>query len=271
MNITSKPEVVSPTKAKTWLQKNLFNRKPSQIVIDRYAANMKAGKFPLTGMPIIFDQEGNVLNGQHQLLAIIKANVPVEIMVTRGIEKKNFKYMDIGKNRSAADVLKIDGIENPMAMASTISFILLHESGKYSDAANYGRRKAYFTNADISTFAKKYLNDLEASIKIGYAKDNKKVVPSGYLAAFHFLFSRLSKKDADDFCEKVVFGEGLNRKHPIFHLREVFRVDALASKNKMTKYYKLGLFHKAWNAYRKKQELTFLKFDMNKEKLPPLL
>jgi hypothetical protein len=111
LEIVTAEEDVSPVTAAEWLQHNTNNRSVMTGVVDQYAALMKAGLWRLTHESIAFGANGEVYDGQHRLLAIVKAGVTVRLRVTRGLSPEARDAIDTGRGRRARDVLAItDGI-----------------------------------------------------------------------------------------------------------------------------------------------------------------
>src|SRR5699024_12136781 len=73
---------------------------------------LKDGRWAYTSEPIIFSENGNLLNGQHRLVAIIKTGIAAELLVTFKVEGEAFKYMDAGTKRGAMHIFEIEGIKN---------------------------------------------------------------------------------------------------------------------------------------------------------------
>lgn len=84
---TGKVETITPVMAEEYLRHNDHNPRKSVIRrrVECYARDMAAGQWFLNCEPIVFDANGDLKNGQHRLLAIIKANVPVKMYVVRDI------------------------------------------------------------------------------------------------------------------------------------------------------------------------------------------
>jgi hypothetical protein len=62
----SSVEMITPQKAVEILDTKNFNNRPvSQFTVDRYAQEMKAGRWKLNGEPIIFGKSGRLIDGQH--------------------------------------------------------------------------------------------------------------------------------------------------------------------------------------------------------------
>lgn len=98
---------VTPSLAAEWMKSNSFNRNISRPTVDRYAADMAAGKWNLTHQGIGFDDDGILIDGQHRLSAVIKANATVPMMVTWGANKVGIDEL---RPRATADVIKFGGL-----------------------------------------------------------------------------------------------------------------------------------------------------------------
>ena len=99
--------VITPDMAKVWLDKNVKNRKLQRHTTSKYARDMLAGAWQVTGDAIRFDVHSNLLDGQHRLKACIEAGVPFETFVIYGLPTQTQDVMDIGKIRSATDTLAL--------------------------------------------------------------------------------------------------------------------------------------------------------------------
>jgi hypothetical protein len=119
-------ETITPDKAREYLAANRFNRPLSRTVVADYVAAMKAGEWLLNGEAIKFDWNGQLVDGQHRLEAIVRAEVPTDFVVIRDLDPGVFKTLDTGKKRTAADVLSIAQIPN--AEAFGVAFRLLHRT-----------------------------------------------------------------------------------------------------------------------------------------------
>ena len=72
---------ITPSMAEEMLSKNKSNRKLRNTVVNSYASQMASGKWHLTGQGITFGKNGQLLDGQHRLSAIVLANTAVEMLV----------------------------------------------------------------------------------------------------------------------------------------------------------------------------------------------
>ncbi len=104
----NKVMVVTPASAKEWLEHtNGKNRLLSKQYVSYLAQEMEAGNWRLTHQGIAFDSQGNLVDGQHRLAAIVKANKSVEMLVTTGLPDGRFPIIDRGVVRSVSVVTNL--------------------------------------------------------------------------------------------------------------------------------------------------------------------
>ena len=102
--------VVTPAIARDWIQVNTKNRRIRSAKVDQYDASMRAGRWAFNGQAIVFDVHGRLMNGQHRLLACIKAGVSFKVLVVHGVDAEAFDTLDTGAARTAGDILGIAGV-----------------------------------------------------------------------------------------------------------------------------------------------------------------
>ena len=103
---------INPAMAEHYLSKNLANRNVSQRLVDMYAHDMDSNNWELNHQGIAFYDDGSIADGQHRLLAIIKARKTIQMMVTSGLKKPSAVTIDIGRKRSMSDGIKIGGLSD---------------------------------------------------------------------------------------------------------------------------------------------------------------
>ena len=129
---------ITPKMAYEWLQKNVRNRPPAQVVIERYAAAMKSGKWTLTGDPIRFTDAGVLVDGQHRLAACVLSNASFKALVVTGIEPDAFNDLDQGYKRSLGHMFARDRKKNYVILAAAVGFISRYRSGMNKNALSIG-------------------------------------------------------------------------------------------------------------------------------------
>lgn len=132
--ISSKRVFVTPAMAQQWLnEKNVHNRPLYQGTVDAYALDMKRKLWAFNHQGICFDEDGNLLDGQHRLAAIILSRETIPLLVVRGMpktfgdngeNKATQETIDGGKTRSVGDRLTLCGIENAVLKTAIINSLI---------------------------------------------------------------------------------------------------------------------------------------------------
>lgn len=131
-------ELITPEAAKAYLQNNMINRNINEKRVAAYADDMKKGEWQLNGEAIRFNENGELIDGQHRLSAIVKANIPVQMVVMYEIDNSVSIY-DRGRIRSVTDSLLIDGMDRRIATTTCVAIAKLHyavqkSAGAFSDS-----------------------------------------------------------------------------------------------------------------------------------------
>lgn len=121
---TSSVETVTPELAKFMLAANTSNRNVRDRVVTTYSRDMQAGRWHFTGEAIKFADDGTLLDGQHRLAAIVKAQVPVQMLVIRGIAHQAQASMDTGAKRTPGDAANLRGHKNGKLLSSVAKMIV---------------------------------------------------------------------------------------------------------------------------------------------------
>jgi hypothetical protein len=102
--------IVTPQLASELMSLNMENnRNISTTVVKRYAQIMTEGSWYLSD-PIKFTKDGELIDGQHRLTALIKSGTSQVFVCLTGYDKKSAEVLDQGKKRLALDVAKIRGV-----------------------------------------------------------------------------------------------------------------------------------------------------------------
>lgn len=131
---------ITPEMAKRWLDSKGRNRRLIRSSILSWSRIMKAGHWRLTHQGIAFDENGELVDGQHRLAAIVESGVSVTMMVTWGISREVMQSaVDRNKKRTAAHSFTIDGEINANAKAAICRALYIIETPSvgYSDEVPY--------------------------------------------------------------------------------------------------------------------------------------
>lgn len=116
---------VTPELATFLLERNSLNRPVKEYRVYKFAADIKQNRWAgRNGETIKFSTEGELLDGQHRLWAVVEAGVPVEMMVVFGLAAETRTTIDIGTTRSVADFFRMmDGVKNGAQLQAVIKAI----------------------------------------------------------------------------------------------------------------------------------------------------
>jgi hypothetical protein len=101
-------QTVTPEMATYFLQKNVGNRDYRKTWVAHLSRIITNGEWQVTHQGIALDKAGNLIDGQHRLLAIIDSGMPVQINVTYDVDAIAYSCIDIGAKRNLADITKLN-------------------------------------------------------------------------------------------------------------------------------------------------------------------
>ncbi len=271
---------ITPEQAVKMLERNTKNRSINKGRVSRYAIDISDGKWKLNGVPIVFDKNGMLTDGQHRLQAIIRANIAIETLVVHGVSDESFTTIDTGKNRSGGDVLSIAGLDGVKArsLAQLIIRIFQENSNRlgraytYSMATSdseYARIKQTLTNEDILEYYNNNYNELDAVYEFcnKFRSKSAKVLNFGIFTMLFYKLRKINLLDAEYFIEHLATGAELNEQSPIYHLRERFINLKNSDSEKVPAWHIPAYTYKAWNAFRRKDKMIRLRI-RSEETLP---
>ena len=96
--VTVSMEVVTPPLARRILANNPKNRKLNNATVENYRREMLRNRWKENGEPIKIAMNGRLMDGQHRLNALCKANMAVPMMIVRGLDESCFDTLDAGKS-----------------------------------------------------------------------------------------------------------------------------------------------------------------------------
>lgn len=130
--ITTEICTITPDIAAAYLEKNQGNRTVSNAAINKLAADMRKDRWQLTGDAIRFDRDGRLIDGQHRLMACVRAKASFKTVVMYGLDPNAQDVIDSGKARRAADVLSIRGSTHANQLASALRMLIEYKAGAYN-------------------------------------------------------------------------------------------------------------------------------------------
>lgn len=132
-------EFIDPLRAQAILAKNTRNRPLRKSVVRTYAQEMASGRWH-PHLPICIDSDGDLLDGQHRLSAVVECGIGQWFTVIKSLARDAFSAIDGGVKRTNADALTIGrNATNANALASIVRMTIMIESRGNLRAVSSGR------------------------------------------------------------------------------------------------------------------------------------
>jgi len=110
-------EAVTPKLAAAWLNANKSNRRMRDGVAEKYANDMKLGRWTRCPEPITFYDDGDLADGQHRLWAVVESNTTQIFPVMRGLTRADGLNVNTGFGRTVIDNGRISGADTSLSHA----------------------------------------------------------------------------------------------------------------------------------------------------------
>jgi hypothetical protein len=191
-----------------------FNQRPlAKQTVAAYANDMRAGNWSFTGQGISFDCEGNLMDGQHRLAAVVKCGLTIRMLVCWDVPNKSENNMDtidlfdIGKKRSVGQQLKIKGYLNYFDVASAARCLLMLSQGNLKGAYTLPQQVA------VASLMHNNIQNLMTILGANSAKGKFRGCIMAPLALLHTSDRTTAELFATDYNEMT----GLSKTSPVIH------------------------------------------------------
>lgn len=270
MDIKREMRLVTPIVAKDWLQRNSpRNRHIRPLKVDEYSRSMISGHWRDLGDPIIFDVDGNLQNGQHRLLAVIKSQMTITLGVIYNAPLDSYMYIDQGAKRTSGDTLKYKGVKNWNVVAGACQYIYLHEKNGILDRP-ITRGKQVSSSEIMEVMDKNPGIELSALFIMKRFRSPMIMSPS-FLVAVHYITSGFNQDKANEFIEKLIAGTGIEKNTALNKLRDRLELEFSRRQQKTPLRVRQALVIKAWNLFILERKVRNLFWSPIKEEYPLLI
>tara|TARA_R100000700_G_scaffold24437_1_gene31353 strand:+ start:373 stop:1230 length:858 start_codon:yes stop_codon:yes gene_type:complete len=249
-------EEISPDYARQILNnKNNSNRTIRKPNVARLVTAIENGEWQITNQGIAFDSNGNLLDGQHRLEAIIKTGKTLKIMVARNMKPAIFNAVDVGAARSAGDILYIAGCSNSSKIAAGIKVYIFYKkypSGNWSNIT----RPSHLQVLEVYKKEEETWSEINRRVSIFYKK-------------FHFLnlsvsiplYKLLLEKGYKEQVINIFFnqfseGSNLDIDNPMLSLRNQMMQKAFRNRGSSNQRYLLNALISLFNMYINNEKRT---------------
>lgn len=249
---------VTPEMAAVMMERNADdewrNRPHSEKGAARYERSMKKG-WKYTGETIIFSESGRLLNGQHRLMACIRAGVPFECLFAFGISEDAFKFMDTGIARSAGHIFAIENIPNANQVAAAARLLY-----GYKRSQAWEGRAPDVENDDLLSFYELHPR-LQDALSPARQLYEERLMPFRWGTFCFYICAEKSRQEAERFFETLATGLGIaTKRSPIYMVRKRLLENARVTNGKLSDAHVGAYLIKAWNAQRSGTPLGVIKW-----------
>ena len=120
---------ITPEMASEMLERNKNNyRKISYETVRRYSEIMKRGGWRMNSESIKLDRNGNVIDGQHRLAAIVKSGMTIKTAVVYNLDADTADVLDRGRPRTLAQLTRGELNSSEAAIARYLLKVNRHDS-----------------------------------------------------------------------------------------------------------------------------------------------
>ncbi|MFE3229868.1 hypothetical protein [Nocardia sp. NPDC059228] len=255
----SMPQIVNmdAAMARRELERNTNNRPVRLARVQQYLDDMTAGRWRFNGESIKFDEDGQLLDGQHRLMALAHtAGLVLPMLVVRNLPRETQVTMDQGTKRSPADQLTIAGLagHNPTMVAAALRvFLVWMEGNLFGDVV---RNPAPVSTTKVVEFADAYPDIVARAERFATVATRLKCRPA-VACAVAIRLSEIDDAAAVEFIRLWDTGVGLDGGSSILALRE--RLDSIrTTRTRTSDRDYIGLVVAAWNYWRRGKQVSKL-------------
>jgi len=241
-------KTITPAMAAKMLERNVENRPLSQRHVTFLAAEMKSGRWKFNGDTICFSGD-RLIDGQHRLWAVMESGVSIEALVVDGLDDGCFMTKDIGKRRSANDMLHNAGYKHVYGLSSATMLLNRYLTGRTGSRAPIANGELLDTLAEHP--------ELE---EILLALPKRTLVSKPVLAVFRYLTGKVDDAASEQFVEKLLSGVGIVKNEPVGVLHGYFLNQQMRAHRQSGPALHLAVCIKAWNATRLGRKVEQLHF-----------
>jgi len=236
-------KTITPTDAQAALDWRMSNRAPRKRHVERLSRDMATGNWQMNGAPIVFDDTGKLIDGQHRLLACVKSGAPFNTAVLSGVRGDVVcPTIDTGKARHFGDALKMRGMTRYVnETASAVRHLMaVHKNCTISALRD-------ISHSELSQFLEDSIDGVRLRDAVEAAAPAKLYAPTAPLAAI-FYASDAPPSEKAEFCESIATGSGLCQGSPVLTYRE-WVMKARVKRATIRPDTKMNALCMAWNAF----------------------
>jgi hypothetical protein len=188
--------VVTPEMAKMWLMRNKGNRRIRTQHVKNIIRMMMENKWGVSDSKIMFDTKGNLINGQHRLIACLISGVNlINVTVEFEVPQEAVENLDTGWRRSVSDNLRM-----PYATGKVGKLMMQRE----------GYNKVSVSRATLLEYIKGHRDAIEWATQLFRSKHAPGLGKAAIISVLARAYYHADKGRLQDFCEILRTGTNYN-------------------------------------------------------------
>lgn len=258
-NVAISIETITPEVAEKMLQTNVGNRDLiSSVAVTKAIEN---DEWELNGATIVFDENGNLIDGQHRLTACIKTGKPIVTIVVRGIKRSAQITMDTGVKRRLRDYTKMRGYENYSHVATIgLAFYISDTYGHTKFFTDQRGGKATF-KAVINHIDDNYESRIKPVVRDVMAVQQRyKRVNAGTIAVLFDIFRQAGDENYREFVGQLIGSRPACTSVRLLQNKLATNATTTDKTKQLTQKFIAVYTIKAWNAYMRGDDIKQLKY-----------
>lgn len=237
------------------------NRKVSPSTVKMYAEAMKNAKWCLTGEPLIFGDDGELLNGHTRLEASEKSGVGFFSVITYGVtDSLSFANIDTGKVRSRAQVLEMAGVKVDAQVLSRVAMLAKAFENTKNQFSFRGTQGTSFQQDEILHYVEMH-EELALSVDFvsKLAKKHKQEIQAAqniYAFAHYLIKLKLAENRTfeltitpESYLSRVISGIGIQSEDDIEYQVRNYLHTLAGESSSYALLCRLSAIFKGWNQY----------------------
>lgn len=240
--------VLTKAIAQELLSRNTHNRKVNETYIRSLIGDIDAGRWKFNGESIIIAEDGTVNDGQHRIIAVSRANRPIEVMLVYGVSASSQDTVDIGRARSAGDMIQLRGGPNYNTVAAAAGNLIRWEAGTFKSGAGGAKGRVYHdSKTAIVEYYFSHKDEFDLAHEAMMQHNYNVIGGRSFWLFLAILFARVDAAAMIGFMDQVGTGANLPDESPVLKLRSRLLV------GRFQMPVKTELAIRAWNLWRKGQ------------------
>lgn len=255
MQMTTHVETINAGRAAELLGRNNLNRPVSKPHVDFLVSEMTSGRFVATGQSIQIAESGELLDGQHRLLALTKAGKEYPFVVVTGLSETIFAKIDQGKKRTSGEALSVYGLSQGSMRAAVAARLMQFEAERTDEPVNLNKRKS--VEVVVAYCAGHQLDRALTDGHVLYSQGN--FFTRTDWAFVSEVLHRIDSALAPDFLRQLATGSEMPANDVVLFVRNRIIRAAMNATTRLPAAVKIEYIWAAWNRVREGRRTGMIK------------